>query len=346
MKPLMILDQHFRKREELFDVATFEALGRHCRIEGGEDAPMDPDRLAQLLPEATFLVAARPNVSEADLAAAPNLRAIIEVSGAFHGEIDYAACFERGIEVLSCAPGFRYAVAEMGLGLLLAACRGLVAEHEAFREGRESWLDDRPGWDFSLFGQTIGFVGYGNIARELHALLRPFSPKVLAYDPWLTTAPDGVTLVSLPDLFDRSRAVLVTAVPSEDNRAMIDDALIARMGKGAALVLLSRAHVVDFDAAVAAADNGAITFATDVFPSEPAAPDHPVRTTRNVILSPHRAAAVDGGRQPIGRFILHDVEAILSGAPERQLLKADKARVEGLVRAQHLIEQSGKLANT
>lgn len=345
-KPLLILDQFFRTVEELFDQETFDELSSLCRIEGGENHPMDLAHLYEHLTEATILVAARPALSRSTLDSTPNLRAVIEVSGAFHGEIDYSACLERNIEVLSCAPGFREAVAEMGMTMLLAASRGLVAEHEAFRQRREAWLDDRQATDFTLYRQSIGFVGYGNIAREMQALLRPFSPSVSAYDPWLTEYPDDVTPLGLDELFGKCRAVVVTAVPNAENRSMIAADQINVMQQGAALILLSRAYVLDFDAALEAAAKGHITFAMDVFPSEPTEPDDPIRNTPNVILSPHRAAAVSGGRQLIGRMILHDVKAILAGEVTRHLLAANPGRVENLIAAQREIEAAGKLKST
>ena len=345
-KPLMILDQHFRKKDELFSADTWTALSELCDVVGGEDRPMPDEEIAAHLGAATFLVAARPKVSQETLDAAPSLRAIMEVSGAFHGEVDYTACFARGFEVLSCAPGFRQSVAEMGLAMLLAAGRGLVAEHEAFRRSDEQWLADRDDTDFTLFRQRIGFVGYGNIARELHRLLAPFAPSVSAYDPWLTTFPEEVEPASLEDVFRTCRAVVVTAVPAGDNEGMVSGSLINSMVPGGALVLLSRAHVIDFDAALAAASAGRITFATDVYPTEPVATEAPLRQAEQTIHSPHRAAAVPGGRHLIGDMLLHDVRAILEGRPERQFLAADPDRVDALVKAQKAIESAGKLANT
>lgn len=336
-KPLLVLDQHFRRRDELFSTEAFGALEELCSVVGGEDRPMPADMLSSLLPRAEFLVAARPALRADDIARAARLRAIVEVSGAFHAELDYEACFDRGIEVLSSAPGFGPAVAEMGLGLILAAARGLVAEHEAFRAGKERWLDDRTDRDFSLFGQRIGFVGYGNIARRLHDLLRPFSPRVSAFDPWLDAAPSDVALTDLDRLCRESRVLVVTAVPTGENRHIVSGDRIASMPDSAALVLLSRAHLVDFDAAVKAADRGRITFATDVFPMEPLPDDAPIRGAANVVLSPHRAAAVDGGRQPIGDMICHDIRAILTGEKERRLLRADPERVAALVAGQREI---------
>ena len=109
------------------------------------------------------------------------------------------------------------------------------------------------------------------------------------------------------------------------------------------MILISRAWCADFPALMAAAGEGRIQVATDVFPDEPLAVDAPLRQSRNVILSPHRAAAVPGGRQLIGDMILHDVAAILDGTPARQLKRADPSVVEELVAAQR---QMNAMPNT
>ena len=345
-KPVLIMDQHFRRVEELFDDATLARLKSICDVVGAQNHPMEKEAVQDHMATADILVAARPHVSAADIAGAPNLKAVIEVSGAFHGEIDYAACLDRGVEVLSCSPGFRRAVAEMGLAMILAGGRGLIAEHEAFRRGTERWLDDRDESDFTLFHQSIGFVGYGNIARELHRLIAPFSPKVSFYDPWVDATLDAAKAETLDAIFAKNRIVVVTATPTSENRHAIGEAEVAAMQDGSLLVLLGRAHVMDFDPVLAEAKTGRITFATDVFPSEPVPSDHPLRLQPNVILSPHRAAAVPGGRHLIGEMILHDIEAMQAGRTERMLQAVDPARVAALVAAQEAIEADGRLPNT
>lgn len=298
---------------------------------------MDRERILANLDEASFYVAARPALDATEVARAGKLKAVIEVSGAFRDELDYGACFARGIEVLSCAPGFRHSVAEMTLAMMLAGARGLVAEHEAFRTGEERWLDERARTDFSLFHQTIGFVGYGQISRETHRLLKPFAPQVMAYDPFVRDAGPDVTLATLTDLVSQCRVVVVAAVPSEETRNLLNEELISRLQPGSLVIVISRAWCVDFPALVAAAHAGRITLATDVFPDEPLSAEDPLRQAKNVILSPHRAAAVEGGRQPIGDMILRDVRAILEGRSERSLKPADPALVASQVAAQSFV---------
>lgn len=345
-RPLLILDQHFRRVDELFSTATLSSLKSLYRVEGGEDRPMDQFVLEGHLKSAEILIAARPRVTKASLEQAQSLRAIIEVSGAFHNEIDYHACFERGIEVLSCSPGFRQSVAEMGLAMILSGARGLISEHEAFRRGDEAWLDDRQATDFTLYQQNIGFVGYGNIARELHRLMAPFSPAVSYFDPWVADIQAAHKSKSLEELFANNRVVVITAVPTSENRHAIGEMELKTMQQGALLVLLGRAHVVDFDAVSAAVKSGKITFATDVFPTEPVPADHEIRDCKNVVLSPHRAAAVTGGRQLIGEMILHDLKAIRAGHADRMLQPAKPDKIAALVAAQQSIEEDGRLPGT
>lgn len=335
-KPLLIMDQHFRRLEELFRPNAFQALQDACAIHGGVNWPMPRADFLDSLPEARFVVAAKPELGREEIEAAPELKAVIEVSGTFQSGLDYDACFERGVEVLSCAPGFRYSVAEMALGLILAGSRGIVEEHERFRKGSERWLSDNIGTDFSLYGQSFGFVGYGSIAIECARLLAPFSPHIKAFDPWLQASGadvGNVEFCGLEEVVATSRCVVVAAAPTEENYRLISRELIDLMPRGTLVVVVSRAHLVDFEALVDAADEGQIRVASDVFPKEPVAKHDRLRQAENVIWSPHRAAAVEGGRHPIGDMIVHDVMAILQGDAARQLQPASKDTVRKIIRA-------------
>ena len=332
-KSLLLFAPAPRSQDELFRPATWARLNDLCRV-----ISIDADDLPEHLSSTHFYIAARPRLSVAELEQAPQLRAVIEVSGAFHDGLDYAACRARSVEVLSCIPAFRYAVGEMCLALILAAARGLVREHEAFRNNQEGWFADREASDFSLHGASVGFVGYGAIARETQRLLQAFAPQVAAYDPWLNQADVDINLMALEQLVERSRVLVISAAPSDENRQLISAELIARIPQGAIVVLISRAHVVDFSALVAAAQAQRLVLATDVYPQEPLAPEHQLRQLSNVILSPHRAAAVSGGRQAIGDMIVHDLQAILKGQPTRQLRPAPIEHVQSLVEGQRQLE--------
>lgn len=335
-KPLLIMDQHFRQLEELFRPSAYGALTDLCEIHGGVNWPMSREDFLQKLPDAEFVVAAKPELAREELESARKLRAVIEVSGTFQTGLDYEACFDKNIEALSCAPGFRRSVAEMALGLMIAGARGIVDEHERFRTGSERWFHDNIGTDFSLYGQRIGFVGFGSIAQECARLLAPFAPEIEAFDPWLKTSGasfDGVRFAELEQVVSKNRLVVITATPTEENYQLVSRSLIEKMRRGTLVAVISRSHLVDFDALVDAANTGRIRVASDVFPQEPVSQRAALRQADNVIWSPHRAAAVEGGRHPIGDMIVHDINAILSGLEQRQLQAASLDTVRKIIRA-------------
>ena len=254
------------------------------------------------------------------LDAMPKLAAILEVGGAAPDPrtLDYAACFRRGIRVLSCAPAFGPMVAEMALGLAIAAGRGIVEGDRLFRTGHESYSRDGNQEALSLYGKRVGLIGFGGLARALKPLLEPFGCEFLVYDPWLMPRylrRQGVTPVDLESLLQSCRFIFVLAASSPENRAMLDRRRLELIQPGAVLLLISRAHLVDFDALVELANQGRFRAAIDVFPSEPAPPEHPVRQSQHTILSAHRAGHVPEHFREIGRMVIDDLEALIHGLP-------------------------------
>lgn len=335
-KPTLILDQYFRTIEELFSDKSYSELHSLCNVIGGGNMPMSRGVILANLPTASFYIAAQPTLSKEELLSAKKLQAIIEVSGTFWTGLDYSTCFEREIEVMSCAPGFQFSVAEMTLGLMLCGARGIVNEHERFRDGLENWLDDNSATDFTLYEQDIGFIGYGSIARETVRLLAPFRPRIKVFDPWLAAStPDlpNVTFCELDELVTQSRCIVVAAIPTDENYKLLNKTLIEQMQSGTLVVLISRSHLVDFDALIRASNQGHIRVATDVFPIEPVVLNAPIRQSTNIILSPHRAAAVSKGRHPIGEMIVHDIRNILNNETARKLQRATPEHVDHITRA-------------
>src|SRR6266545_1746441 len=123
MKPIVIVDPHFRQMDEIFRSTDLERLYEFAQVVWARDTPMPPEELQQVLPDAAAVVtgAWRRYGSDA-LTKAAQLRAILDVGGSFPGpELDYEACFSRGIRVLGSAWAFGPMVAEMALGMALAA---------------------------------------------------------------------------------------------------------------------------------------------------------------------------------------------------------------------------------
>lgn len=324
-RPNVVLAPHFRSIEEIFCAADLARLRGFANVVWAKNDELSGDHLARHAGDMWALVTARPRVDRALLASAPKLKAIIEVAGKFPDEVDYDACFARQVRVLSCAPAFGAQVAEMTLAMMLAAGRGLVAEHEAFRRGEEDWQHDRERWDATLFGQSVGLIGAGSIAKALLPLLEPFDCLVRAHDPWLPASvieQMGCKAASLEETLGESRFVILLAVPTSENQGLIGARELRMMRPGSTLLLISRSHLVDFDALTDALYADHVQAAIDVFPEEPLPADHPIRRAPNVILSAHRAASIRRERQAIGRLVVDDLELMARGLPPVRLQTA------------------------
>ncbi len=335
-KPIALLAPSFRTLDELFDPTDLARLGDLCTLVWARDEPVPPEVIESAAANANFIIGTDPCFDQLDLDRAPNLLACLEVAGSFPPSIDYDICFARAIEVLSCAPAFRRLVAEMTLGFMIAGARGIVDGHEAFRQGTETWLGEDERFDFSLYGQTVGFIGFGSIAQECNRLLAPFGCDVLVYDPWQDAdvlASQGVTAMALTDVVARSRCLVIAASPTDENFHLIDGDALSLMPRGALLVLISRAHLVDFAALQTAIEQQRIRAALDVFPAEPVPPDDPIRAWPNTILSAHRAAAVHHGRREIGRMVVDDIALMIKGEAPRHMQRANESRVRQRVGA-------------
>jgi phosphoglycerate dehydrogenase-like enzyme len=320
-KPSIVVDPHFRQMAEIFTAEDLARLHDLTEVIWGQDEPMPLEAAAKAISTALAVVGTDWRYGDS-YTHAPNLRAIISVSGGFPRNLDYDYCFANRIRVLSVAPAFGRPVAEMALGMALATGRDIVAGDRAMRAGNERWNRAGNVGTFMLYEQPVGLIGFGNLAQSLCPLLAPFGCSISVYDPWLSDnylRRQGVEPVPLAQLLAMSKIIFILAVPSTENQALLSRELLALIQPGAVLVLISRAHVVDFEALTEFVLAGRFKAAIDVFPSEPLAPDHPIRQAPGAVLSAHRAGSVAEGLWEIGRRVTDDLEAIVRGLPPQRL---------------------------
>jgi phosphoglycerate dehydrogenase-like enzyme len=290
----------------------------------------DSQQLDELLPEA-FAVVGQPDLPRERLDRAPQLRAVLNVEGNFYPNVDYPACFERGIHVLGCGPAYADAVAEFALGLALDLARGITREDRAFRAGSERYVSAGNDDAILLRGADIGLIGFGNLGRALLPLLAPFGATVRVHDPWL---PDevitraGAVPAELPELLARSALVIVLATVTADSEGLLNAAALDTMPAGARLVLVSRAPVVDFDALLDRVAVGRLSAAIDVWPDEPMPADARARSLDGLVLSPHRAGGIPQAFAQIGAMVLDDLRLIERGLPPARMQVAAREIVD------------------
>ncbi len=163
-KRKVIVDPFPRTIHEIFSPGDLQRLNDAVEVIWGKNDSMPAAEVDRMRQDVFAIVTGRwRHGAVGDL---PGLRAILEVGGRHPSpkDLDYAACFARGIRVLSCAPAFGPMVAEMALGLALASARDIVEAHNAFRAGQERYLHAGNVDTFTLYEQTVGFIGFGGLA--------------------------------------------------------------------------------------------------------------------------------------------------------------------------------------
>jgi phosphoglycerate dehydrogenase-like enzyme len=100
---------------------------------------------------------------------------------------------------------------------------------------------------------------------------------------------------------------------------MLDREKLSLIRPDGVLLLLSRAHVVDFDVMTEMLAQGRFCAGIDVFPEEPLPQDHPIRQVKHAVLSSHRAGAIEEAFQNIGRMAVNDIEAICQGLVPQEM---------------------------
>ena len=309
------------------DLARLRAVGDVFVHESGPvtDALFD-DKVAN-----AEIIIGQFDLPESRLKRASSLRAVFNVEGNFLPNIDYAYCFRSGIRVLSTSPVFAEPVAEAALGMAIDIARGISRSDRHFREGTEEYGLAANREAFTLFRQDVGLIGLGDLGKAILPLLRPFGCHIRAYDPWLPAEyirTLGCEATSLDEVLRRSRLVIVVAGVTSQNQGFLGEQQFSAMQRGAGLVLVSRAAVVDFEAMLDFAERGNIRVATDVFPEEPLPASHRARRTPNLILCAHQAGALKAAIKQIGKLAVGDAELIARGLPPILCKSAQPETVE------------------
>lgn len=225
---------------------------------------------------------------------------------------------ERGLKVTNWGGSISRTVSECALLLILSALRRSSYWTMAMHlEGR--WKDKYKVVTESLFGRTVGFHGFGAIARELVALLRPFGVRISAYSPNVTDdvfAHYGVERSdSIEGLFAGNDILVELAASTPQTFHSVNESILRLIRPGGVFVNVGRGAVVDEAALARVAAEGNIQVALDVFEVEPLPVDSPLRGLSNVTLLPHLGGPTKDRRRDCGLLGFENLQRYAQGRP-------------------------------
>lgn len=254
---------------------------------------------------------------------------VVSTYGIGLDKIDVDALSKRGIYVCNSPDYNKCEVADHIATMVMALNRHLVQFTDRLRRGEYNipfdWMKpQRPET------QTVGFVGYGRIARQAAERLRAgFGMSVIAYDPFLTEeqmAADGARKVDLETLMKESDFVSINVSLLPTTRDLIGAVELALMKPSAFLINCSRGGIVNEDALLDVLQNGKIAGAgLDTFSNEPLPKEHPFCKLDNVILSPHAAWYTTDAMRDLQRVSAEQVALVLKGQEPTRCVNYEEA---------------------
>ncbi len=236
--------------------------------------------------------------------------------------VDVEAATAAGVPVLRAPARNADAVAEIGVALLFAATRGVLAADRDVRAG-EVYKDGTIPYQrfraWQLAGRTAGLVGLGAVGRALRWRLEGLGMHVVAYDPYAADATH-----TLEQLLEVADVVSLHAPVTEETTGMIGREQFAAMRDGVVFLNTARAQLHDGDALVDALRSGKVSAAgLDHFVGEHLPTDHPLTTFPNVVLTPHIGGATYDTEVNHTQTIADDLCRLLAGATPRNIVNPD-----------------------
>jgi glyoxylate/hydroxypyruvate reductase A len=228
---------------------------------------------------------------DSPLPAMPNLRFGFSPGAGIDGLL---ACrgLPSGLPLLRvCDPQQARRMAQYVALMVLARWRALDTLRE--RQRTRQWTRDLPDDEASA---PVAVLGYGPLGRACAHALASLGFAVTAWTRTPRDARDGDVAIAsgfgtLDPLLAASRFVIVVLPLADDTRGLLGEARLARLQRGAYVVNVSRAAVVDEAALRDALRGGRLSGAAlDVFATEPLPPDSAWWSEPNVTVTPHIAA--------------------------------------------------------
>lgn len=247
------------------------------------------------------------------------VQAILVGSHGFN-HIDHEAATDKGIMVVNSAGFCTEEVSNHAIVMLMSCAKKLTQLNDLVKAGR--WGADTRAAIMPMapiYGQTLGLVAFGNIARAVARKAQALGMDVIAYDPycppWIAREYRVRLVATLEELAADSDFVSVHTPLNNRTRKLLGADFFAAMKQTAYFVNTCRGPVVDEAALIAALQNGEIAGAgLDVFEEEPTYPENPLLKMDNVVVTPHSAGSSNLSRIRSGVQVGQETGRLLGGS--------------------------------
>ncbi|MGA7200437.1 MAG: NAD-dependent formate dehydrogenase [Candidatus Cybelea sp.] len=269
------------------------------------------------------------------IAKAPKLKLAI-TAGIGSDHVDLDAAIARDVTVAEVTFSNSISVSEHVVMMILALVRNYIPSYQWVING--GWnIADCVERSYDVEGMTVGSAGAGRIGTAVLRRLKPFDVKLHYTDryrlPLAVEQELGLTFhEDLGSMLSVCDVVTINMPLHAETKHLFNDALIAKMKRGAYLVNTARGNICDRDAVVRALETGRLAgYAGDVWYPQPAPPDHPWRSMPHHGMTPHTSGTSLSAQARYAAGTREILECWLDRKP---------------IRDEYLIVAGGKLAGT
>ena len=231
----------------------------------------------------------------------------IAIRAAGYDNVNLETASRLGIQVANVPEYSPYAIAEMGVALLLALNRKINIADQQFHKHNFT-LDNLVGFD--LNGKTFGIIGTGRIGAVLAKLMHGFGCRLLGYD--IVETPElvqqyNLKYVTLEQLCMKSDIISLNTSLNEQTKYLLNRSTFAQMKDGVIIINTGRGGCINTMDLIEYTENGKIGgYGADVYENEKGLyfkdwGSMPIKdklleklmTLPNVLLTPHQGFATN-----------------------------------------------------
>lgn len=297
--------------------SNWDKVDRHCHIAIHHE-PLHDEALYEAVKDADVIVLVRDRTpfNEALIARLPRLKLFL-FTGKRNGTLDASALISRNIPI-ACTPGgpSKESTTELTWALILGASKHLVRQNNLLHSG--GWRDELSVLPM-LSGERLGIIGLGSIGSAVAKVGQAFGMELVTWSPNMTierAAAQNAKSVSLEELLKTSKVVSLHLVAGPKTKGLIGAPELAMMRSDALLVNTSRSALIDtqaLQAALAAGRPGQA--AIDVFDIEPLPTSDALRSTPNLLTTPHLGFVAEPVFAMFSKGIIDTLESWLEHKP-------------------------------
>lgn len=276
-----------------------------------------PNELLERIRDAAVVVTKEMPVSGNLIRQFPNSVKLLCEAGTGYNNLDVSAAREMGITVCNIPAYSSNRVAHTAIMMLLNLSSSMQVQMKMLAHGNhDNFTKNLQVNHVEVNEKTLGIIGAGNIGREVIKIAQALDMKILVYTRTPREDTSSIRYVDLPTLLKESDYVSLHCPLTPQTRHLINQETLSLMKPTAFLINTSRGALIDEPALIDALKRGIIAGAgLDVQETEPPAPDSPLYTLDNVILTPHMGWKGLETRKRLVSILAGNIRAFFDGNP-------------------------------